>query len=460
MTILWSIAGFVIAMGLLVAIHEWGHYIVAKKFNIKVLQFSIGFGRAFYQKQVGETEYRLAMIPLGGYVKFVDEREGDVAPEDLPRAFNRQSVYKRFAVVAAGPLINLVFAWLVFSAIYLFGAPGIKPVFDGAKSTGALEVVMQSNHQAWQILEVDGKPVSTWRQVHHQLLSALIAKQEQTHFRIASFGVDGQLSDQQNIWLPLTDLNLDNPKENWFALLGFSAKTPTVPPKLNQIVEGSAADQAGFQTGDLILAFNGQKMSSWEQFVEAVQNHPSQMVQLSFQRDGVIFERNVRLETAEVQGKQQGRFGASVLIDDNLIEAYRVNVQYPFFESLQKGIEHSLDLIDMSLTMLKRMLFGEASIKNLSGPISIADFSGQALQSGWVSFLSLLGLLSLSLGILNLLPIPLLDGGHLFFYLVEMIKGSPLNEKLEGFAQRVGLLIILSLTFLAVFNDIIRISDG
>lgn len=461
MSFVWSVVGFLVAMGLLVTIHEWGHYFIAKRFNIKVLQFSIGFGRSLYSKKIGETEYRLGVIPLGGYVKFADERDGEVKAADLNRTFNRQNVFKRFAVVAAGPLINLLFAWIIFSSIYWFGAPGIKPVFQEVlPGTAAEKVLGVTNDHAWQILKVNDENVSSWKQVHHQLLSSLIAKDSTILMTLIPFESNESMKDSLTVGLSLDGLDLDNPKENWFEKLGLVPQRPTAKPVLDQVVEASPADKAGFKTNDLILMVNNQSIRTWNEFVEVVQKHPGKKISVTFERDGAQFVSEVVLDKAYVNEHEIGKFGASVQIEPSMFDEYKTNVQYPLGDSLRKGFEHSLELIDMSLVMLKRMLFGEASIENLSGPITIADFSGQALQTGWVSFLSLLGLLSLSLGILNLLPVPMLDGGHLAFYLVEMVKGSPVNEKIEGVAQRVGLLIILGLTFIALFNDIIRISDG
>lgn len=456
MTFIWSIIGFIIAMGLLVTIHEWGHYIVAKLFNIKVTHFSIGFGKPFYVKQKGETQFQIGTIPLGGYVKFADEREGRVAQEDMARTFNRQSVYRRFAVVLAGPLVNLIFAWIAFSLIYFSGVTGLKPVFEQVSAGSVLSDSLPNNDQAWQVKRVDGEEVLNWKEVYHKVLQALVNNQHMIEVELVSF--DG-FTDKM-VSLPLSDLDINTPKQKWLSVLGFKPKYPEMPPVIDQVLPDSPAEKLGLEKGDLILKVDGVPVRGWKQFVAHVQQHPNENIQLSFKRNDVIFQKDTQLDEKVLNGQSVGSLGASVFLDESLLDDYKISVSYGVLESIQKGWNHSLALLDMTVNMIKRMVLGEVSIKNLSGPVSIAEFSGQALQNGWVAFLSLLGLLSLSLGILNLLPIPVLDGGHLFFYVVEMIKGSPVGESIEFAAQKIGITLILMLTFFALFNDVVRISNG
>ncbi|MDX1795320.1 MAG: RIP metalloprotease RseP [Hydrogenovibrio sp.] len=459
--VLWSILGFLVVIGILVTIHEWGHYIVAKAFDVKVLRFSIGFGRPLFRKQVGETEYRLGMIPLGGYVKFLDEREQDVEANQAARAFNRQSVYKRFAIVAAGPLINLVFAWVVFSAIYMIGISGVKPVFEKVAPDSALSQVFSDEGRAWQIVSAAGKSVATWQEVHQRILMALVDQKSQVSFTIRPFSEANSPSEpSREVTLPLTGLDINSPKQGWLQTLGFLPATPEVPPVFDRILDGSPAQKVGVEPGDKLLRINGQSVERWRDFVEFVRAHPNQTVQLELQRGALVYRQNVLLDAAEVNGKMMGRFGASVKLDPALFKSYRAEQSYPFLQAWSLGLSHSVDLVEMSLQMIKGMLLAEISPKNLSGPISIADYSGQALQSGLISFLNLLGLLSLSLGILNLLPIPMLDGGHLMFYVVEILKGRPVSETVELAFQKIGIFIIVGLTMFAFINDVVRITNG
>lgn len=456
MALVWSIIGFIIAMGLLVTIHEWGHYIVARLFNIKVTHFSIGFGKPIYVKQRDETQFQIGSIPLGGYVKFADEREGNVAQEDLDRAFNRQNVYRRFAVVSAGPLVNLIFAWIAFSLIYLSGVTGLKPVFEEVSPHSVLSNSLPDNQQAWQVESVNGKAVLDWKDVYHSVLQALVSDQQS--IKVGLVSLDSQVS--KIILLPLSGLDINTPKQKWLSVLGFKPKYPEMPAVIDQVLSDSPAERLGLEKGDLILQIDRLHVENWNQFVAYVQKHPNETVQLSFKRNDVVFQKNIRLDEKTFNGLSVGSLGASVLLDETFLKDYKVSVSYGPLESFQKGWNHSVALLDMTVNMIKRMLIGEVSIKNLSGPVSIAEFSGQALQNGWIAFLSLLGLLSLSLGILNLLPIPVLDGGHLFFYVIEMIKGTPVKESIELVAQKVGVVLILMLTFFALFNDVVRISNG
>lgn len=456
MTIIWSILGFLVALSILVAIHEWGHFITARLFNIKVTHFSIGFGKVLFVKQRGETRYQLSMIPLGGYVRFVDEREGEVATEDLPRAFNRQSVYKRFAVVAAGPAINLLFAWLAFSMIYFSGVTGIKPVFDEVPAQTELARELPNNDQAWQVLAVDGNSVVGWQEVHQSILQALIHQQTSISVLLKSFVG----SDQRVIELGLGELDINQPKQRWLSVLGFQPKLPDAEPIIDQISSQSPANKAGIAPQDKILEVNQQVVKTWSELVAFIQAHPNQSVQFLIERNQQVLLKTVELGEKQLGDRIIGYLGATAWVDEQTQKAYQTTQTYSVWQSMIKGGQHTLKMINMTVEMIQQMLMGTVSAQNISGPLSIADYSGKALQNGSVAFLSLLGLLSLSIGILNLLPIPVLDGGHLFFYVIEMIKGSPVSEAVEAVAQKFGLAMILALTFFALFNDVVRISNG
>ena len=464
MGFIWSVIGFVLVMGVIVTIHEWGHYQVARWFNIKVLKFSIGFGKPIYSKRGRETEFVIAQIPLGGYVKFADEREAEVAPEDLPRAFNRQSVYKRFAVVAAGPLINLLFAWLVFTAMYMVGTTGMKPIVSGFTEGSPIELSLKDarlpsgNFQAWSVTQVNNQGVYSWQMVNQQILQSLAKGDKSISFNLES--IDGsQVLLAHNVNLSAIDIN--QPKQNWLALLGFKPTKPIIPAVIGQVVEGGPADKAGLKEGDKILSINKKPIHSWQDFVKVVQSQPNQQIEIGFERNEVSFNKKLVLGSTTLDdGSQLGKMGVGVKVDEQTLAPYTVKIQYGFIDAFTHAYQRSVDLFVMSLVMLKRMVIGEVSTSNLSGPLSIAQFSGQAVQSGLVAFLSLLGLLSLSIGILNLLPIPVLDGGHLVYYLIEMIKGSPVSEQVMAVGQTIGLVLLVGLTFLALFNDVIRISHG
>ena len=462
MTVLWSFFGFIVVMGLVVTIHEWGHYQVARWFNIKVKAFSIGFGKSIYEKQGAETCFKIGMIPLGGYVRFLDEAEGPIPEGELARAFNRQSVYKRFAVVAAGPVINLVFALLVFSVMYMVGVSGLKPVFNGVEmDTPVGKTLPDSFFQAdnvWSLVQVGKEDVYSWRMVHQALLKAKIHHENTIDLVVERVDTGDKLLLKQ---VSLDVLDLNQPEQNWLQLLGFKSFDIPLPPVLGQVMAEGAADKAGLVFQDEIVAINDVATPLWMDLVKAIQAAPNQSVQVHYFREGALYTTSALLgQKTLVSGQVVGQMGIGVYVPPERLEPYTVVTKYGVVEAVQQGYQRSVDLFNMSLVMLQRMFFGDVSLQHLSGPLSIAQFSGQAMQSGLVTFLGLLGLISLSIGLLNLLPIPILDGGHLVYYLVEMVKGSPVSAQVMAVGQRIGIVLIIGLTFIALFNDVLRISKG
>lgn len=465
-SLVWSLLGFVLLIGILVTIHEWGHYAVGRWFKVKAEVFSVGFGKPIWTKQWGETQFQIAMIPLGGYVRFLDERNGPVEPADLDRAFNRQAVYKRFAIVAAGPLINLIFAWLLYVFIYSVGVAQPKALFTYEPTTSPVAQAMAdltpagAAEQAWWITQVAGRDVYGWQGVSQGLVQALINQQETLNLTLSPDIQDTQPEQTYQISLPINHLDINQFDASVLFQLGWSRYLPKLPAKLGQIVAESPAQQAGLQAGDTIERVNGQAIESWQDLVRWIHANPGLKTQITYRRDGALFDTWVELADLSVNGEQRGQLGASVYQDTDVLRQYQQTQQLGLWAASVAGWEQTHALITMTLSMLKRMIQGDISLSHLSGPISIADFSGQAIQSGWVQFLTLMALLSLSLGILNLLPIPMLDGGHLTYYLYEMIRGKPVSEGFEMAAQRIGFLMIAGLTLLAISNDLVRLSNG
>ncbi len=449
-------------MGLVVTIHEWGHYQVARWFNIKVKTFSIGFGKSIYERQGKETTFKIGMVPLGGYVRFLDEAEGPVAEEELDRAFNRQSVYKRFAVVAAGPVINLIFAWLVFSAMYMVGVSGFKPVFNEVTPASPIERSLSDtffrDESEWMVSQVNDEDTISWSAVHQALLKARVHHQDHVEFVIKKMDSSETLILER---VPIGELDLNQPEQSWLQLLGFKPFNFALPPVLGTVLADGPAQKSGLMAQDEIIAVNGVVTQSWQDLVEKIQAAPNQSVEVSYLREEILYTTMVSLGQKELgSGQVVGQMGIGVYVSPEQLAPYTVVNRYGVMGAIEQGYQRSIDLFQMSLVMLQRMFFGDVSLQHLSGPISIAQFSGQAMQSGWVTFLGLLGLISLSIGLLNLLPIPILDGGHLVYYLIEMVKGSPVSVEVMEVGQRIGIVLIMGLTFIALFNDVLRISNG
>ena len=459
MTVLWAVFGFIVAISILVTVHEWGHYAMARFFNIRVTHFSIGFGPVLTHWQGRETRFQLCALPLGGYVRFADERVEPVPPAQSHRAFNRQSVFKRFCVVAAGPAINLLFAWAVFAVMFASGVSGLKPVFQWTPQTQTQTVAHKE--PAWLLTQVGSTPVATWQQARQALLGAVVDKDDAVTLTYRAFdpmqGLDARLHQQQ---VSLSQLSVDQAQQGLFQSLGMQPKGPEVSPVIDQVVSGSPADVGGLQAGDRIVALNQQPIPTWQALQQFVQSHPAAEVTLTLERAGVRHVEALTLGQKTHARQTVGFLGASAQMDPSQLKPFQTTVQAGPLEALKMGGAHTWEWMGMTLTMIQRMLSAQVSWDHLSGPLRIAQFSGQAMQSGWTTFLGLLGLLILSLGLLNLLPIPVLDGGHLVFYLVEMIKGSPVSETVELFAQKIGLFLIISLSVFAIFNDVVRLSHG
>ncbi|MDY0136459.1 MAG: RIP metalloprotease RseP [Thiomicrospira sp.] len=456
MDVVWALVGFALIIGVLVTIHEWGHFIVARLFNVQVLTFSVGFGRPIFSVQRGETRYQLGMIPLGGYVKFLDEREASVAPALLPRAFNRLSVYKRFAIVFAGPAINVVFAWLLFSLINLLGVMAPKPIFDQPDMNSPMAQALRDVQAPVELRRLGDQPVHTWSEVQQVVVRALVEGET----RLALSGKT--LVEQQPVegWLSLSSLDVNNTQANWLSELGFRPYQPPVAPIVAQVMADSPAAHIGLRPNDKIVALDAQPVADWQAVVDYVKIRPNQTVALSFVREGAVFTQKVQLASVS-QGQQVvGQLGVKVDAGSAFQSQYFHVQQLSWGQAFVAGWQKTVDLSWMTLVMFKRMVLGDVSLAHLSGPISIAQFSGQALQTGLVSFLGLMALLSLSLGILNLLPIPMLDGGHLMYYFLEMMRGRPLSEQAEALGFRVGFVLIIMLTFLAITNDVIKFTNG
>ena len=455
-SLLFTILSFIFALGILITVHEFGHFWVARKLGVKVLRFSVGFGkplltfrgRGLTPEDQG-TEYVLAAIPLGGYVKMLDEREGEVPEKELERSFNRKSLPVRAAVVVAGPVFNFIFAILAFWLVNVIGDMGARPLVGAvAEGSIAAEAGFQPGDE---FVSVGDRITTTWETVIYGLLTESASGDDLAVKVLVADGYEEvrQLPGGQLIELAENGRLLER--------IGLTPKRPQVPPVIDQLAPGEAAEQAGIQSGDRILAINGEPLEVWDELVEAIKKLPGKPATLEIERQGVVETIGLIVGSREVDGKVIGRIGAGPHVPEDLFDQYRVEVRYGPVEAIGVATAKTWDMSVFMLKMLGQMLKGEISVKNLSGPISIAQTAGKTASYGAIQFLKFLALVSISLGVLNLLPVPVLDGGHLLFFLVEAVKGSPLSEAAQAQGQRIGMALLLALMGLAFYVDLARL---
>ena len=448
---LYTIFYFIVSIGVLVSIHEFGHFWVARKVGVKVLRFSIGFGKVLwsYRKHPDATEYVLSAIPLGGYVKMADEREGPVKKEDLPFAFNRQPLLSRTLIVAAGPVFNLLLAVLLYWIVFVTGDIGIRPVIgEPEQGTFAAQAGFAEREE---ILDINGKITPIWSEVMGTLFSSTLDGGKDIRV-----GVKSYTGEQYTRILNLPE-DIEKDPEIFNKRLGLKLWSPIFEPIVDRVLDDSAALRAGLKAEDLIISADGVAIERWMQWVDIVQKSPGIPIELVVERDGVQVPLKITPVGVETEHGIQGKIGAAVKVPEDLIDSMRVEYTLAPFDALIAACEKTYMFSIATLKMMGHMLVGNASVENLSGPISIAKYAGQSADLGMVHFLKFLAIISVSLGVLNLLPIPVLDGGHLMFYAIEALKGSPVSEKVQIIFQQVGIAILVSLMVLAVVLDIGRL---
>lgn len=453
MALIYSIIGFLIAIAILVAVHEFGHYWVAKKLGVKVLAFSIGFGKPLFSKKAGDdnTEYILAAIPLGGYVKMLDENEGDVDESEKHRAFNRQPIWKRTCIVAAGPLINFIFAILVFIFLGMSSVESLKPVMGDVPEQSV--VAKAGILPGEKLLSVDGKKIEYFDQYNLYLFNQVLKKEPIT------FEVEAENFTTREVILDTSSISIRKLSPSFLMkTMGLMPYFPELEAHLSQVVEGSPAYQAGLEKGDKIIRIDEQQIDRWQQLVEIVSASPDKAMDFVVERNGVNMTFNITPEVKEASDIKVGRIGVGPVIPE-IPDEYKVNYQRTLLQSVGYGFEQTWLMSAVTVRMLGKMLTMEASPKNISGPITIAEYTGKAIQIGLDYYLYLLAVISISLGVMNLLPIPMLDGGHLLFYFFEAVAGKPLSERWMQYGQQLGLLLLLGLMSLAFYNDIFRLMN-
>jgi regulator of sigma E protease len=443
-----KLLAFIVTLGVLVVFHELGHYLVARLVGVKVMRFSVGFGRVVWSRRFGpdRTEWALSAIPLGGYVKMVDEREADVLPSDLPRAFNRQNVWRRILIVAAGPIANLLLAVLLFAGTYVAGVPGQRPLL--APPPVASPAASAGFERGDLVTALDGEPVASWQDLRWRLLKA-------SGINSVEVQVERDDGSKATRRLPLAVLTPGDWEANFMSTLGLRADLGA--PVVNEVLAGKPAADAGIRPGDAIVAIDGATVRSPADAAAITNAHPGERLTFTLRRDGANVSIQLIPDTSDQNGKRVGIAGMRLGVDPAAAERVSIVVRYGVGEALVQGARKTWDLSVFTLKMLGRILTGDASLKNISGPLTMADFAGQSAQAGVLTFIGYLALISISLGVLNLLPVPLLDGGHLMYYLAEIIKGSPVSDRVLEVGQRIGMAVLAMLMALALFNDISRL---
>jgi regulator of sigma E protease len=452
MDLLQNIAAFIVALGVLITFHEFGHYWVARRCDVKILRFSIGFGRAIYKKSFGKdsTEFVIAALPLGGYVKMLDEREGEVKEEELPRSFNYKPLWQRFAIVSAGPIFNFIFAVFAYWIIFVVGVNGLKPFIGNVEPASISSEAGLATGQ--EIISVNGLNTPTWSTVIDALVNHTV------NGDVIEIDVIDNNGIERNVEIDLSKISIDEMADGKLLKgLGLSIIELKLAAIIGEVLPDGAAEKSGLRENDEIISVNSEAISSWGEWVELIRNSPDKKLNLEVLREGTIVNIEVIPERVESDNEIIGRIGAAAFRPDDLFDSYFTLESYSVSNAFIKATKKTWEMSVLTLRVLGKMLVGEASVKNLSGPISIAQYAGQSAGIGLVAFLSFMAIVSVSLGVLNLLPVPLLDGGHLMYYLIELVIGKPVSEAMQIVGQQIGLVLLLGLMSIALFNDISRL---
>jgi regulator of sigma E protease len=449
---------FIFTIGLLVTVHEYGHFQVARWCGVKVLKFSVGFGKPLWSKKFGvdQTEFVIAAIPLGGYVKMLGEeqftQDETFVNHDMTRALNRQSVGKRMAIVLAGPLANLLLAIILYWLLFMMGVVGLKPIVGNIVENSPAAATRISSGDVIQ--KINNKDVATWQDVRWLLLQESLKNKQ---VEIQAINTKNEMHSYQ---IDVSKLDYDDAKHDILEKLGLTIYQPEMPARIGEIAKNSPAQSAGLKPNDLVLAINKNKVNDWEFFVQEIQQHPNVNVDILVQRDAEEISISVKPDSVVENDKTIGRIGAAFKIDQTELDQFLVTSHYSVAGALVKAIEKTWDTAIFSLKMLGNMVLGQVSWKGMSGPVTIASYAGQSANMGIKVFIGFLALISISIGVLNLLPIPILDGGHFMYYMVEFFTKKPVSEAVMNIGQKIGFILLGGMMALAFYNDINRLTTG
>lgn len=450
MSVLHTIVWFLVAIGILVVVHEFGHYLAARWAGVKVLRFSVGFGKPILSRRFGRdrTEWTLSALPFGGYVKMLDEREGEVPADQVHRSFNRATVWRRIGIVTAGPAANFLLAIVFYWALFVNGLPALKPIVGEppADTPAAIAGLVAGD----EIRRVNGTATPSFQDLRLALLRA----------GVASEAIVLELADGRTLRLDVQATQAENLEQDILRPLGIVRYNPDIAPVINQVLPDGAAARAGFQTGDRVLSANGAAVESWQDWVQVIRQHPAAALTIEIERGGQRQMLTVVPDAVDDAGERVGKIGAGPRVDPAAMAMLMTEVRYGPLAAIWHGTAKTWEMSIFTLEMIGRMVLGQVSWKNLSGPLTIADYAGQSATLGWISFVGFLALVSVSLGVLNLLPIPLLDGGHLMYYVAEVLTGRPVSERAMEVGARIGMFLLLLLMSFALFNDLQRLIGG
>ena len=450
MNILWSLAAFIVALGVLITVHEFGHFWVARRCGVYVQRFSVGFGRTLWRRTDKHgTEYVLAVIPLGGYVKMLDERNETVPDEMRPQSFNSKTVWQRAAIISAGPIANFIFAVFAYWLVFIIGVPAVRPVVGEVTPQS---IAAQSNiSPGMELKSIDGIETPDWDSVRLSLIGEI--GNNQTTLGVSQFGGSEVVEKK----LDLTQWRFDPEKQDPVVALGIIPRGPQIESVLAEVQTDSAAQKAGLQAGDRIVKVDGQVLANWRTFAMQVRDNPGKPIALEVERAGSSVDITLTPDSKSVDKSKEQKFAGVVPKVIPLPDEYKTIRQYGPFVAFYEAGDKTWQLMKLTVNMLGKLITGDVKLNNLSGPISIAQGAGMSAEYGLVYYLMFLALISVNLGIVNLFPLPVLDGGHLVFLAIEKLKGGPVSERVQNFSYRIGAIVLVMVMGLALFNDFSRL---